>query len=208
MKKLFAIALLFSLAVVSLSGQSLYGTGISPESALIRVVFTDENRDLSIDIGTETFLSSAWETSALYHPVSPGMYFFELGEQWIEIIPMSGKYYSLVIAGDQCLVFEDKEHKAPAKNQVYFYNALTDEKATLKVSATGDVLFNDVKPGESVQMAVNPLDIGFSVETDQERSTDLGALPMTRGGSTTVIALERDGNLESIVFQAAVRKEP
>lgn len=206
-KKTTMVFFLMLFAAGHLWSQSLYGTGISPDSALVRVIYADETSGKTIEIGSESFSSDRWEESALYHPVAPGMYFFEMGSQWIEVIPMSGLYYTLIIQGETCFVFEDMEHTIPAKNQIYFYNILDDETASLFVSASGDMLFKETEPGESVQMAVNPLDIDFALSTSDDRNIGLGSLPMNRGGSTTVIALENEGELDFLVFQADVKKE-
>jgi len=193
-------------APLTLYGQSLYGSGISPEKALVRVIFTNPNSDLIIDIGSEGFAASLWEEGALYHQVPPGMYFIECGDEFLEIILRSGIYYSLIIADNRCHLFEDLEHNSPAKTQVYYYNLLKGEKATLYVEETGDHLFTAVPPGESVQRAVNPLKKDFCLTTENGIFLELGQLPMNRGGSTSVITYMDGNNPVSLVLQAAIKE--
>lgn len=204
MKKLSLIFLFTALIVGgSLFGQSLYGSGISPESALVRVIFTSENDIRDIQIGNETY-----NGSKLYYPVAPGMYFFNVSGNFVEIVTKSGKYYTLIIDSDRCLVFEDEKHTAPAKNQIYLYNTLTDRKVSLLVSSSGDLLFENLEPGKSIQRAVNPLKVSFSVKDDAGESRELGSLPMSRGGSTSVIAYNGNSGLKVLVLKAEVKKEP
>ncbi|MBN2657462.1 MAG: alginate O-acetyltransferase AlgF [Spirochaetales bacterium] len=199
-------ALIFSLlltASISLSGQSLYGSGISPDSALVRVIFAGSDSNLKIEIGAETFSASEPEKSAPYHQISPGMYFIGGSDDFLEIMPMSGKYYTLIFTETGSFVFEDIEHDAPAKSQVYFYNCY-GETASLLVSGTGDPLFSQIPPGESVQRAVNPLKTGFALKAESGKNLELGPLPMSRGGSTSVILFERHSSPASMVLVASV----
>lgn len=208
MNKRIVFALIAGLALsLPLVGQSLYGSGIPPESALIRVIFLDGNRGQDIEIGTATFSPSDFETSSRYHPVSPGMYYFQSGSDWVELIPRSGRYYTVIIEETSYELFEDEAHNQPARNQIYFYNLMDDETATLQTSSSGDVLFRDVKPGISVQTAVNPLDIEFAVVTSSEERLELGALPMSRGGSTSVLLHEDNGKLKAEVLKAEILGE-
>lgn len=201
------MAFLGLLSSMSVFGQSLYGSGISPDSALVRVVFMGQSeKPVVIKIGNETFSSAEKELARQYHPVSPGMYFIEAGSQWIEIITAGSHYYTIIVKDDTCLVFEDVEHKAPAKSQVYFYNILNDEKATLHVSGGTEALFQDMDPADSGQIAINPVTVGFALKTDRGRTEELGRLPLERGGSTTVIIWEENSRLRSVVFQASVDK--
>ncbi|MBB6482378.1 alginate O-acetyltransferase AlgF [Spirochaeta isovalerica] len=206
MKKVSLMLLLSWIVSISLAAQSLYGSGISPESALVRVIFAEPRTNMEIHIGSETFSTAESRESALYHQIGPGMYFIEAGDDFLEIIPMSGKYYTLIFTAAGSFAFEDIEHEAPAKNQIYFYNCL-EETASLYVSETGDDLFSDINPGQSVQRAVNPLEIDFALKSGSGKILELGPLPMTRGGSTSVIVYGNNASPRSMVITAGI-KEP
>lgn len=208
LKKLLSISLLFFAIAASISSQSLYGSGISPESALVRTIFLNEDKEFVFEVGNISFYSSQRELSKKYHPVSPGMYFLEFQEEWLEMIPQSGKYYSIIVLDNKCLIFEDLEHTSPAQNQIYFYNCLDSETASIVVSQTGDQLFSNVSSKDSIQRAVNPLNINFSLTTETGEVYELGSLPMERGGSTTIIAYKLKQEVQTSIFQAEIHKEP
>ncbi|MBI9097366.1 MAG: alginate O-acetyltransferase AlgF [Spirochaetaceae bacterium] len=205
MVKPFILSLVFFFTLsVSLTSQSLYGSGISADDALVRIIFTDSVPDMNIEIGSINFSTADRSLSSKYHAVSPGMYFFEIGSEWIEFIPRSGKYFTLVIEESGCLIFEDKEHKSPAKTQLYFYNLLKTEKATFHVTDAGEILFRDISPETSEQIAINPLNIPFSITTLSGKSIDLGSIPMNRGGSVSVLLMENKYKFRSIIINAEI----
>ena len=197
-------AALMIFLVNNANSQSLYGTGISPESALVRVIYADSVENPDIEIGNIIFTAANVQESSFYHPVSPGMYFFELGNDWIEFIPQSGKYFSLIISKGNCIVFEDMEHKAPAKAQIYFYNLLEKSDASLVVSGSLDIVLENVKPLDSSQIAINPLNIEFAISTDLDEQIEIGSIPMKRGGSTSVILMKDNDGLKTMTVEAEV----
>lgn len=203
-RKIIISTFLLLAAFVSIESQSLYGSGISPKSALVRVIFKETSGDLNLEVGNITFSSAGKSESLKYHQVAPGMYFFELGTEWIEFIPQSGKYFTLIINGEQCQVFEDTEHSSPAKTQVYFYNLAENDAATFHITNKTDAVFQNTSSLTSEQVAINPLDINFTITMESGKSIDLGSLPMTRGGSTSVILFENGGILQTQIFEAEI----
>ncbi len=203
-RKIIISAFLLLAVMVTIESQSLYGSGISPENALVRVIFAETEAALNLEIGNSNFSSTSITDSSKYHQVSPGMYFFELGSEWIEFIPQSGKYFTLVINGEQCQIFEDTEHNSPAKTQIYFYNLATGDEATFHITDKKDAVFQSTSSKTSDQVAINPLDIDFTITMGSGKSINLGSLPMTRGGSTSVILFENEGTLQTVIFEAEI----
>ncbi len=56
-RKIIISFLLLLFTVAAMESQSLYGSGISPENALVRVVFTDTKAELSLEVGSVVFSS-------------------------------------------------------------------------------------------------------------------------------------------------------
>lgn len=191
-------------SVVALESQSLYGSGLSPENALVRVVFADTKREQNLEIGNVKFSSSSRFESSRYHQIAPGMYFFKLGQEEIEFIPLSGKYFTLIIKEEQCQIFEDIEHDSPAKTQIYFYNLSFSDDATFHITDKTEAVFQNTLAATSAQVAINPMDLDFTITMASGKSVDLGSLPMTRGGSTSVILFENGGTLQTVIFEAEI----
>ncbi len=124
----------------------------------------------------------------------------------MEFILKSGKYFTLIISDEQCQIFEDTEHNSPGKTQIYFYNLATNGDATFHITDKTDAVFQNTPSNTSAQVAINPLDINFTITMGSGKSIKLGSLPMTRGGSTGVILYEYGGILQRVVFEAEIAK--
>ncbi|MDC7222247.1 MAG: alginate O-acetyltransferase AlgF [Spirochaetales bacterium] len=187
MNKLRAVLfllLLFGLSALSLTAQSLYGSGIPAESALVRCILLNETDRTSLFLGGVRLPLDEPGVIPPYYPIGSGMYFVSAGGQEIEMFARSGAYYTLVLSGSGIQLFEDSAHDDPVRSQLYLYN-LTDSPCTLEADGAGTV-FDSLNGGESAQVALNPLKIGFTLRNgDKEYHWD--SLPLERGGSVTLL---------------------
>lgn len=186
-KALLFAALLLSCVLSSLGAQSLYGSGIPAEAALVRCVQLAPSGKDTVYVGATPIPLNGPETASPYYPVGPGLYFVAAGNTEAEVFARSGGYYTLVLTRDGLTAFEDIAHDDPVRCQIYLYN-LSDESCTLTADGAGPV-FKGLPPGQSRQIAVNPLEIGFTLTGEGEGASGghhWDSLPLERGGSVSL----------------------
>lgn len=195
------ILLAYSLSV---SAQTLYGSGVAPEDALVRLLNISNDARM-LELGAAEIQAESYGTLTDYFPVFSGMHFIEFQEDWIEFIAESGVYYTVVISDREVRIFTDQAHTNPAKAQLYFYN-LTDEPGSLKVDADGTAVFSDIDPWSSAQMAINPLQISFALCLKNDKVETLPILPLSRGGSVSVFLIQNltTGGFSSVYAEAEI----
>jgi hypothetical protein len=184
-KRAFCFLIFFvSLSTLSLSAQTLYGSGIPVESALVRcIILTETNRNTLLLGGVSIPLDDLGEITP-YYPVGSGMYFLSVGGDELEMVAQSGAYYTLIFSGSEIRLFEDTAHNDPVRSQLYLYN-LSEAPCTL-VADGASVVFGNLPGGDSQQILLNPLDIGFTLSAEG-KECHWDSLPLARGESVSIL---------------------
>ena len=201
----FFLALVCMAPVGILSAQTLYGAQVDSDAAAARIFNATQHTIEDIQIASHALSVDMLELSA-YHPIAPGIHFARIEDREIELIAHSNQYYTIVSSDEQLTIFSDVPHDNPLKAQIYLYNLLDARSCSLRAGDDDIVVFADIPAGESQQIAVNPVSSGFSLVVDDTVVTTIPSLPLKRGGSVSLFALQRDSGIALIVGEANIAR--
>lgn len=193
----FVVLFTLLLGSGSLFGQSLYGSGIPAQAALVRCVELDGTAQ-NLFLGSTIIPAQGEGSVSSYFPVAPGMYFLQAGASEAEFIPQSGVYYTVLLSSQEIVILEDQAHDDPIRSQIYLYNLSSSESCSLQ--ASGQVILEDTPSMASRQVVINPVGIPFTLVASG-KEIFLESLPLSRGGSVSLFFSEKG---EVIVVQAHV----
>jgi alginate O-acetyltransferase complex protein AlgF len=201
---LLAAALTVVLAVPPLpaAGRSVYGPEAPGDSAFVRVVNASAGSlPLESELGSTRFGALAFAQVSPYRPVAPDIYVFAAGSLEQEVIPGSGRYYTIAVLPDAVVVLEDPSHTDPARAQLFLYNLSTLPRVDLATADGKTTVVANVKPGASGMAVVNAISARLAVRSAGALLKAVGDLGLSRGSSFSVFVL--GGSSPAVVTQRA-----
>lgn len=209
-RRVLGIAILMiALTVPAWTQDGLYGPTDS-DDAMVRVIHAVQDSSLlPVDLGATSFGRLGFGDVTPYRPVFPGMFVLRAEGREFSFNPKSGSYYSLIYGADGFILIEDAIHDDPARAQLVLYNLTQYESLSLEAFPRDNPeqrtpVLPGVASGAADRRILNPVPVSFAVTTGSEEITTIDALPLTRGGSVSVLVMGRSGVPEVVITEASV----
>lgn len=201
---LAVILVMSAAAFVHAEPRSVYGPQAPGDVAFVRVVNAIAGKTpVQVDLGATRYDQLGFAEVSPYRPVVPDIYQIRAAGHEQEIIPKSGRYYTIVCAPKGIHVLEDVAHTDPARAQLFLYNVSSLPRVDLKTADGKTSVIYDVLPHKSGQVVVNAIAVAFAVFSDGALVGEVGDPGLERGSSFSVFVL--DGEASVTVFAARVR---
>jgi alginate O-acetyltransferase complex protein AlgF len=194
------LAILLILLGAGVFADTLYGTQAPKDSAFVRF-FRGIDGGGALDVGGRHLDPTAGEVTP-YRPVPPDIYLLQAGAQEIELIPKTGRYYTVALVTAGLLVIEDVEHTDPARAQLVLYNLLPGGQAELKTADGRTGVIPAVGPGEAGRVNVNAVSVQLGVFGGSGPLALLGDLGLRRGASYSIFVFQK-GSAAQVVWARA-----
>ncbi len=198
-----ALALLVAAPVFS-DTRSVYGPEIPGDAAFVRIVnAAPGSSPLQAELGATAFDPLPYAQVSPYRAVTPDIYLFSAFDQELEIIPMSGRYYTVAVLPEAIVVLEDPAHTDPARAQLFLYNLSSLPRIDLATADGKTRVISDVRSRSSGLAIVNAVAASLAVTSGGARVKLVGDLGLARGSSFSVFVL--GGGSATVVFTAKAR---
>jgi alginate O-acetyltransferase complex protein AlgF len=206
---LLAAALAFAPAAPApAAGRSVYGPETPGDSAFVRVVHAIPGSPaLEPELGSTRFGALSYAQATAYRPVAPDIYQFSAGSLEQELIPASGRYYTIALLPDAVVVLEDPAHTDPARAQVFLYNFSTLPRVDLATADGKTTVVAGVAPRAFGMVVVNAVSARLAVRSAGSPLKPVGDLGLARGSSFSVFVLGSASSPSVFTLRAAVQAE-
>jgi hypothetical protein len=201
--------LMFALTLSTAAQDGLYGPSDS-DDALVRVIHAVENSSLlPVDLGATSFGRVGFGDVTPYRPVFPGMFVLRAEGREFSFNPRSGSYYSLIYGPQGFLLIEDEIHDDPARAQLVLYNLAQLTSVSLEAFAQESPdqrtpIVAGVPSGSARGRVLNPVPVSFAVSAGDDELTTIDTLPLSRGGSVSVLVMGSPEAPRVVVAEASV----
>lgn len=190
------------------AGRSVYGPETPGDSAFVRVVHASPGSPaLEPELGSTRFGSLSYAQATAYRPVAPDIYQFSAGSLEQELIPVSGRYYTIALLPGAVVVLEDPAHTDPARAQVFLYNLSTIPRVDLATADGKTAVVAGVAPRASGMVVVNAVSARLAVRGAGSQVAAIGDLGLSRGSSFSVFVLGSASSPSVFTLRAAVQVE-
>lgn len=190
------------------AGRSVYGPETPGDSAFVRVVHAAPGwPSIEPELGSTRFGALSFGQATAYRPVAPDIYLFTAGSLEQELIPGSGRYYTVAVLPDAVVVLEDPAHTDPARAQVFLYNLSTAARVDLATVDGRTTVVAGVKPRSSGMAVVNAVSARLAVRGGGSPLAVIGDLGLARGSSFSVFVLGSSSSPTVFTLRAAVQVE-
>jgi len=205
MRFVTALALAILVAAPICAGtRSVYGPEVPGDAAFVRIVNgVPGSTPLASELGATLFDPLAYAEVSPYRAVTPDIYLFSAAGEEQEIIPLSGRYYTVAVLPGAVVVLEDPAHTDPARAQLFLYNFSSLPSADLATADGKTRVIAAVLPRSSGLAVVNAVAASLAVTSGGARVKLIGDLGLARGSSFSVFVL--DGGSAAVVFTAKAR---
>lgn len=184
--------------------RSVYGPEVPGDAAFVRIVnAVPGSSPLQAELGATTFDPLSYAQVSPYRAVTPDIYLFSADDEELEIIPMSGRYYTVAVLPDAIVVLDDPAHTDPARAQLFLYNLSSLPRIDLATADGKTRVIADVRSRSSGLVIVNAVAASLAVTSGGARVTLVGDLGLARGSSFSVFVL--GGGSATAVFTAKAR---
>jgi alginate O-acetyltransferase complex protein AlgF len=184
--------------------RSVYGPEVPGDAAFVRIVnAVPGSSDLETELGATGFDPLSYAEVSPYRAVTPDIYFFSASGQEREIIPMSGRYYTVAVLPDAIVVLDDPAHTDPARAQLFLYNLSSLPRIDLATADGKTRVIADVRSRSSGLAIVNAVAASLAVTSGGARVKLVGDLGLARGSSFSVFVL--GAGSATAVFTAKAR---
>jgi len=182
----------------------LYEKAIDPNSAFIRVLLP---QNAVARIETKSF-TNVEDGLTPYVVVDPGEIEVSGGAATEKISAASGKFYTAAFSDEGPVnVIEDKVTTSPSKANLTFYNLTRFEAVDLFVPQAKTNAVAGLGPGQGKTVALKaPLTLDFAVLVDGEAKATVEAVKLSRGGGTTIIAIEKAGGIGLSAVESSISR--
>ncbi|MCX7039326.1 MAG: alginate O-acetyltransferase AlgF [Spirochaetes bacterium] len=205
MRFVTALALAILVAAPICAGtRSVYGPEVPGDAAFVRIVNgVPGSTPLASELGATLFDPLAYAEVSPYRAVTPDIYLFSAAGEEQEIIPLSGRYYTVAVLPGAVVVLEDPAHTDPARAQLFLYNFSSLPSADLATADGKTRVIATVLPRSSGLAVVNAVAASLAVTSGGARVKLIGDLGLARGSSFSVFVL--GGGSAAVVFTAKAR---
>ena len=212
MKIVWSALCVFFFFLVSLSipvfgdEPALYGSTISPDFAVVRVVYGNiEGSSVHVEIGVLDYGILDPGEAGDYRPIAPGLHIIQADLLMGELIAQPGQYSTIVVTESRIFVIEDPEHRDPARAQLFLYNLTSSyQTLSLKTADGNTTVVENVPPGNADEAVVNPVSVEIAVYHDDDFLEEVDGLGLRRGGSYSVFVFEENDLIMITVVSARV----
>lgn len=200
-----SLALLILVAVPVFAGtRSVYGPEVPGDAALVRIVnAVPGSSPLQAELGATSFDPLPYAQISPYRTVTPDIYLFSAAGVEQEIIPLSGRYYTVAVLPGAIVVLEDPAHTDPARAQLFLYNFSLLSRIDLATADGKTSVIAGVRSRSSGLAVVNAVAAPLAVMSGGSRVKAIGDLGLARGSSFSVFVL--GGESTTAVFTAKAR---
>jgi alginate O-acetyltransferase complex protein AlgF len=207
-----ARAVLLALLIVSFplaaANKSVYGPEVPGDSAFVRIVNAASGAaKLSAELGATTWEPLGFAEASPYRPVTPDIYSFSVDGREVEIIPGSGRYYTIAVLPKDIVVLEDPAHTDPARAQIFLYNFSSLPRVELATADGKTTVIAAVRQNASGLAVVNAVAAKLAVRSGGAQVKGIGDLGLARGSSFSVFVLGDAGSPFVFTLKAAVKAE-
>jgi len=205
MRFVTALALAILVAAPICAGtRSVYGPEVPGDAAFVRIVNgVPGSTPLASELGATLFDPLAYAEVSPYRAVTPDIYLFSAAGEEQEIIPLSGRYYTVAVLPGAVVVLEDPAHTDPARAQLFLYNFSSLPSADLATADGKTRVIATVLPRSSGLAVVNAVAASLAVTSGGARVKLIGDQGLARGSSFSVFVL--GGGSAAVVFTAKAR---
>jgi len=205
MRLVTALALVMLLAMPVCAGtRSVYGPEVPGDAAFVRILNAVPGPSpLEPELGATVFDPLAYAEVSPYRAVTPDIYLFSASGEELEIIPMSGRYYTVAVLPGAIVVLEDPAHTDPARVQLFLYNFSSLSRIDLATADGKTSVIAGVRSRSSGLAVVNAVAASLAVMSGGLRVKAIGDLGLARGSSFSVFVL--GGESTRVVFTAKAR---
>ena len=115
MRLVTALALVILVAMPVCAGtRSVYGPEVPGDAAFVRILnVVPGSSPLEPEVGATVFDPLAYAEVSPYRAVTPDIYLFSAAGEEQEIIPLSGRYYTVAVLPNAIVVLEDPPTRIP-----------------------------------------------------------------------------------------------
>jgi alginate O-acetyltransferase complex protein AlgF len=186
--------------------RSVYGPSAPGDSAFVRVVnlLPDPVR---VSLGATRIGPVTVSTVSSYEPVVPDVYQVRAGGNEREVVPQSGAWLTIACTRQGIVLFTDPPHTDPARAQVFLYNLSSLPSLDLKTADGKTAVIGGVAKEASAQVVVNAVTVTLAVFSGATRVGDAGKLPLARGSSYSVFAVDTGKGVQVLTVKADVKVE-
>jgi len=202
------------LAVVAAStplcavNRSVYGPEVPGDSAFVRILnAVPGSSPLGVELGATTFDPLACAQASPYRAVTPDIYLFSADGKELEIIPLSGRYYTVAVLPAAIVVLEDPAHTDPARAQLFLYNFSSLSRVDLTTADGKTTVIGGVRPNASGLAVVNAVAAKLAVRSGGAQVKAIGDIGLARGSSFSVFVLGEGSSTTVFTLKAAVQVE-
>ena len=139
--------------------------------------------------------------------MTPDIYLFSAGGMELEIIPVSGRYYTVAVLPDAIVVLEDPAHTDPARAQLFLYNLSSLARVELTTADGKTTVIAGVASRSSGLAVVNAVAARLAVRSGGTQVKAIGDLGLARGSSFSVFVLGGGSSPAVFTLKAAVQVE-
>ena len=190
------------------ANRSVYGPEAPGDSAFVRIVnAVPGSRPLETELGATRFDPLPYAQASPYRPVTPDIYVFSASSIEQEIIPGSGRYYTIAVLPDAVVVLEDPAHTDPARAQLFLYNLSSLARVELTTADGKTKVIPGVASRSSGLAVVNAVAARLAVRSGGTQVKAIGDLGLARGSSTSVFVLGGASSAVVFTLKAAVQVE-
>jgi alginate O-acetyltransferase complex protein AlgF len=184
-------AVLFSSSAFAQSG-SLYGLSLDESAILVRVANLRSEGAASLRLGSSRLIAQEPGDVTAYLAVAADLYILRYQGENLEFIPRQGTIYTIVAGDSDLILLEDQAHDDPLRCQLYVYvqtaAGVTGTPLSLKTADGSTALLENIAPGSSAAIAVNPVAIELALFDDTGRKVSADFDPMMARGASIAIA--------------------
>jgi alginate O-acetyltransferase complex protein AlgF len=202
------LVLLIATSSVNAANRSVYGPEVPGDSAFVRIVNADPgSAPLNAELGATSFTSLGYAQASPYKAVTPDIYLFSANEKELEVIPMSGRYYTVAILPAAIVVLEDPAHTDPARAQLFLYNFSSLPRVDLTTADGKTTVIGGIRPNASGLAVVNAVAARLAIRTGGAVVKSLGDLGLARGASFSTFVVGSASSPAVFTLKAAVQVE-
>jgi alginate O-acetyltransferase complex protein AlgF len=209
MRLVTALALVIFVAMPVCAGtRSVYGPEVPGDAAFVRILnVVPGSSPLEPELGATVFDPLAYSEVSPYRAVTPDIYLFSVADKEQEIIPMSGRYYTVAVLPSAIVVLEDPAHTDPARAQLFLYNFSSLPRVDLATADGKTRVIAAVPSGSSGLAVVNAVAASLAVTSGGARVKAIGDLGLARGSSFSVFVLGGGSATVVVTVKARVQAE-
>jgi len=186
---------------------SLYGASVEESAILVRVLNAGAPGPVTLQVGAQKLVAQAAGQASPYRPIAADIYMLGyLGKSW-EFLPDTGSYYTIVAGPSGLTFFKDVRHGDATRAQLYFYNLGSSGTAELRTADGSITLVAALPPGESAQVAVNPVSVSVAAFRSGKKAGDGISLRLVRGSSCAIVLVDLAGSPRAFLVEASVAKD-